>query len=75
MDYVSFVRTLEEAFTINDLERAPTIVPVPHYPSEADPRNFLNFNERQTVAVALEKLALAPESNLSEVLSVYSLFI
>lgn len=51
------------------------IVPIPHYPSEADPRNFLNFNERQMVATALEKLAVVPETNLTEVFSVINIVI
>lgn len=70
VDYVAFVSTINEAFTQPDLERAPLIVPTPHYPSEADPRSFLNFNERQIASVALEKLALLPDRNLEELFGV-----
>lgn len=70
VDYVTFVRTIDEAFTQAELERAPLIIPIPHYPSEANPRSFLNFEERHKVAVALEKLASVGDRNLEELFSV-----
>lgn len=70
VDYPGFVRTVDEAFTQAELERAPLVIPVPHFPSESNPRNFLNFEERHVLAMALEKLAKAGDRNLSEVFAV-----
>lgn len=70
VDYATFVRTVDEAFTQPELERAPLLIPIPHYPSEANPRNFLNFEERHVVAVALEKLAIVGDRNLDELFAV-----
>lgn len=70
VDYHTLVRTVEESFTQPDLERAPLIIPAQHIPSESNPRNFLNFDERHVVAVALDKLAALPDQNLGDIFKV-----
>lgn len=61
-----------EALTQGGLERAPLLEPIPHIPSYDTPLNFLNFEERHTVSMALAKLAKFPDqlSNIMEVFQV-----
>ncbi|XP_018562489.1 uncharacterized protein LOC108904422 [Anoplophora glabripennis] len=70
VDYRRFSDVVEEAFTQKCLERAPLIVPVQHVPTRDCEKNFLNFDERQILSVALQKLAKKPDlqMNLSSVL-------
>lgn len=70
MDYVRFANTIEEAITTGNLERAPLLVPVQHVPSEASPKTFLDFDERHTVTMAMEKLSRTQEPNLKELFKV-----
>ncbi|KAJ6633413.1 hypothetical protein Bhyg_16673, partial [Pseudolycoriella hygida] len=67
IDYQRFCESVEEAFCQNNLQRAPLIVPLQHIPSNDNSSNFLNFDERQCVSVALTKLAKYADqvSNLS----------
>lgn len=59
-------------FCQSNLERAPLIVPLQHIPSDDDKNNFLNFDERQSVSGALNKLAKYPDqvANLSSLFEV-----
>lgn len=61
VEYRRFSETVEEAFTQACLERAPMIVPLQHIPVKDCERNFLNFEERHIVALALQKLSKSPE--------------
>lgn len=58
-----------------NLERTPLIVPLQHIPSYDDSNNFLNFDERQMVSAALNKLTKYPDqvSNLSSLFEVPSI--
>ncbi|XP_069672044.1 uncharacterized protein [Periplaneta americana] len=64
VDYQRFCETVEEAVTQASLERAPLITPLQHLPSNDCDRNFLNFEERHTVSMALEKIAGKHNLNL-----------
>ncbi|KAJ8916967.1 hypothetical protein NQ315_008367 [Exocentrus adspersus] len=70
IDYKRFANAVEEAFTQNCLERAPLIVPIQHVPTRDCEKNFLNFDERRILSVALQKLAKKPDlqMNLASVL-------
>lgn len=69
VDYKRFCDTIEEAFSQKQLEREPLLVPLQHYPSEDDPYNFLNFDERCVVSLLLQTLSKYTDrfSNLSSV--------
>lgn len=67
---MKFAEIVEEAVTTGGLEKAPLVVPVQHVPSEASGRTFLNFDERQIVAVAVDKLCQVQKPNLEEVFKV-----
>ncbi|RLU20681.1 hypothetical protein DMN91_007294 [Ooceraea biroi] len=56
VEYVRFATTVEEAVATGGLERAPLFLPVQHVPSEASSRTFLDFDERKTVEIAMDKL-------------------
>lgn len=75
MDYKRFCDSVEEVFSQSNLERAPLIVPLQHIPNDDDNKNFLNFDERQLVSVALNKLAKYPDqvANLSSLFEVFVL--
>lgn len=60
-----FCDTVEEAFTQKDLERAPLLVPLQHIAIQDCDRNFLNFDERHTVSMAIQKLAKTPEMEMN----------
>lgn len=72
VDYKRFCDSIEEVFHQPLLERAPLIVPLQHIPSYDDSNNFLNFDERQMISGALNKLAKYPDqvSNLSSIFEV-----
>ncbi|KAL3279478.1 hypothetical protein HHI36_016988 [Cryptolaemus montrouzieri] len=65
IDYRRFSDVIEESFTQSCLERAPLIVPLQHIPTKDCERNFLNFEERRAVAIALEKLAKKPDLQMN----------
>ncbi|KAL1506511.1 hypothetical protein ABEB36_005862 [Hypothenemus hampei] len=73
VDYRRFVDVIEEAFTQPCLERAPLIVPIQHVPTKDCEKNFLNFDERLVLGVAMQKLSKKPDlqMNLSSVLKDY----
>lgn len=60
-DYKRFCNVIEEAFTQTDLERAPLIVPMQHLPTRDCEKNFLNFEERRTFSLAMQKLSKKPD--------------
>lgn len=72
IDYKRFCQIIEESFHQPCLERAPLIVPLQHFPSDDTPENFLNFNERNILGKALDKLKNYPDqvSNLSSIFQV-----
>ena len=61
---------MEEAVATGCLEKVPLVVPLQHVPSEANSKTFLNFDERQKVATALDKLCQVRSPNLEEVFKV-----
>ncbi|CAG9765528.1 unnamed protein product [Ceutorhynchus assimilis] len=71
VDYRQFADTVEEAFTQSCLERAPLIVPIQHVPTKDCEKNFLNFDERLILSVAMQKLSKKPDlkMNLSSVVA------
>ncbi|CAH1119695.1 unnamed protein product [Phaedon cochleariae] len=73
VDYKRFSEVVEESFSQQCLERAPLIVPIQHVPTRDCEKNFLNFDERIVVSMALQKLAKKPDMqmNLSSVLKDY----
>lgn len=50
---------------MKELEQAPLLVPLQHIAISDCDRNFLNFDERNTVSVALQKLAKTPEMTVN----------
>lgn len=71
VDYRRFCNTIDEAFTQIQLERAPLIVPLQHYPHDDSDHNFLNFEERTIVSAALQKLSRHTNANLLELFQDY----
>ncbi|KAB0801730.1 hypothetical protein PPYR_03916 [Photinus pyralis] len=65
VDYKRFENVVEEAFTQSCLDRAPLIMPIQHVPTNDCERNFLNFEERKTMCIALQKLAKKPEQEMN----------
>lgn len=61
VDYKRFSEVVEESFTQPCLERAPLIVPMQHIPTRDCERNFLNFEERLTLSLGLQKLSKKPD--------------
>lgn len=70
IEYVKFAKVVEEAVATGGLEKVPLLVPLQHVPSEASDKNFLNFDERQTVAIAMDKLSTVSSPNLDELFKV-----
>lgn len=70
VDYKRFSDVVEEAFTQPCLDRAPLVVPLQHVPSRDCERNFLNFDERNIVSIALQKLSKKPDLQMN-ILSVF----
>lgn len=77
VDYKRFSEVVEESFTQSCLERAPLVVPLQHIPTKDCERNFLNFDERLTLSVAMQKLSKKPDlqMNLMSLFQVSSNFI
>ncbi|XP_043281125.1 uncharacterized protein [Venturia canescens] len=71
VEYVRFATAVEEALATSGLERAPLLVPLQHVPSEACERTFLNYDERQIVAKAMDKLVRVQQPNLEELFTDY----
>ncbi|XP_039441985.1 uncharacterized protein LOC120422565 [Culex pipiens pallens] len=67
VDYKRFCDTVAEVDYQCNLEKAPRLVPLRHFPSEDGPHNHLNFEERTIVSKALQRLARQADvvSNLS----------
>ncbi|XP_045460656.1 uncharacterized protein LOC123671052 [Harmonia axyridis] len=65
IDYRKFSEVIEESFTQSCLERAPLIVPLQHVPTKDCEKNFLNFEERREVSIALQKLAKKPDLQMN----------
>lgn len=70
IEYTKFAIVVEEAVATAGLEKVPLVVPLQHVPSEASDRTFLNFDERQMVAIAMDKLCQVRSPNLEEVFKV-----
>ncbi|XP_063635514.1 uncharacterized protein LOC134806157 [Cydia splendana] len=70
VEYRRFADTVGECLTQGSLERAPLLEPIPHVPTIDSPLNHLNFEERNTVSLALAKLAKFPDQ-LSNILEVF----
>ncbi|XP_011049473.1 PREDICTED: uncharacterized protein LOC105143124 [Acromyrmex echinatior] len=71
IEYTKFAAIVEEAVATGCLEKAPLVVPLQHVPSEANSKTFLNFDERQKVAIAMDKLCQVRSPNLEEVFKDY----
>ncbi|XP_018359818.1 PREDICTED: uncharacterized protein LOC108759052 isoform X1 [Trachymyrmex cornetzi] len=71
IEYTKFAAIVEEAVATRCLEKVPLVVPLQHVPSEADSRTFLNFDERQKVAIAMDKLCQVRSPNLEEIFKDY----
>lgn len=69
IDYKIFCKVIEEVSYQENLEKAPLLVPLQHFPSTDCDNCFLNFEERVIVSKALKKLATKPDhiSNLSSI--------
>lgn len=61
---------MEEAVVTGGLEKVPLLVPFQYIPSEASDKTFLNFDERQAVAIAMDKLCKVSSPNLDELFEV-----
>lgn len=75
IEYARFAAAVEEAVGTGSLEKAPLLVPTQHVPSEACERNFLNFEERQIFAKAMDKLVTVKHPNLEEIFTVSLLLV
>ncbi|XP_031786123.1 uncharacterized protein LOC100170120 isoform X1 [Nasonia vitripennis] len=67
IDYCKFSQVVEGAMVQGHLEKSPLASPVRHVPSEATPRSFLNFDERQILMRTLNVLSTYADCNLEEV--------
>lgn len=56
--------------TIGSLEKFPLLVPVQHVPSDASSKTFLNYEERQTMVQAMDKLVRVRDHNLEDLFKV-----
>ncbi|KAI8421319.1 hypothetical protein MSG28_008347 [Choristoneura fumiferana] len=70
VEYQRFSDTVGESLTQGSLERAPLLEPLPHVPTIDSPLNYLNFEERNIVSMALTKLSKFPDQ-LSNILEVF----
>ncbi|XP_054262606.1 uncharacterized protein LOC128986314 [Macrosteles quadrilineatus] len=67
VEYQRFCNTVEEAFSQPLLERAPLLEPLQHVACHDGKHNFLNFEERQLVSLALENIAAKPTDALLDI--------
>lgn len=65
IDYRRFSEVVEESFTQACLERAPLVVPMQHIPTKDCERNFLNFDERLCLSIAIQKLSKKPDLQMN----------
>lgn len=65
VDYRRFSEVVEESFTQACLERAPLVVPMQHIPTKDCERNFLNFDERLCLSIAMQKLSKKPDLQMN----------
>ncbi|CAG9816180.1 unnamed protein product [Phaedon cochleariae] len=65
VDYRRFSEVVEETSSQQCLERTPLIVSFQHVPTRDCEKNFLNFDERIIVSVALQKLAKKPDMHMN----------
>lgn len=65
VDYKRFSDVIEESFTQACLERAPLVVPMQHIPTQDCERNFLNFDERLCLSIAMQKLSKKPDLQMN----------
>lgn len=72
IDYIRFNSVVDEALTIDELQRAPLVTPLQHVPPNETNRNFMNYEERALAGRALEKLARKPHQNLEDIFAVCS---
>lgn len=70
IDYARFNGVVDEALTVDELQRAPLITPLQHVPPNETNRNFLNYEERALASRALQKLAHKPHPNLEDIFMV-----
>ncbi|XP_075225203.1 uncharacterized protein LOC142326511 [Lycorma delicatula] len=64
VDYRQFCDKIEEVFTQKDLHRTPLIEPIQHIPIDDGENNFLNFEERQALSSAMQKIVKKNYPNL-----------
>lgn len=74
IDYKRFSDVVEESFTQTCLERAPLIIPVQHVPTRDCEKNFLNFEERRVLSIAMQKLSKKPDLQVN-VMSIFQVYI
>ncbi|KAF5278622.1 hypothetical protein FQA39_LY00664 [Lamprigera yunnana] len=65
VDYRRFASAIEEAFTQSSLEKAPLAKPIQLIPTNDCERNFLNFEERKIMCMALQKLSNKPDTQIN----------
>ncbi|XP_017773462.1 PREDICTED: uncharacterized protein LOC108560438 [Nicrophorus vespilloides] len=65
VDYKRFSEVVEEAFTQACMERAPLLMPKQHVPTKDCARNFLNFDERRTFSIGIQKLSKKPDLQMN----------
>lgn len=70
VEYERFGNAVEEAVTIGLLEKSPLLVPCQHVASATTPKSFLNFEERQIIAVIMDKLAGIYSPNFLDIFKV-----
>ncbi|CAH0558987.1 unnamed protein product [Brassicogethes aeneus] len=59
------IRAVEEAFTQSCLERSPLTIPLQHIPTKDCEKNFLNFDERKILGIAMQKLSKKPDLQMN----------
>ncbi|XP_046666960.1 uncharacterized protein LOC124358706 [Homalodisca vitripennis] len=67
VEYQRFCNTVDEVFFQQNLEKAPLLQPLQHVACHDGEHNFLNFEERQQVTLALENLAARPTEALMDI--------
>uniref|UniRef100_A0A1B6DX07 EF-hand domain-containing protein n=1 Tax=Clastoptera arizonana TaxID=38151 RepID=A0A1B6DX07_9HEMI len=70
VEYKRFCETVEETFTLLQLDRAPLLEPVQHVMISDGDHNFLNFEERQGLSLALQKVSEQRTEGLIDIIKV-----